>query len=253
MPKRQSTAAKKARNQQRATGGKYTELLRNQSSPELRLAAVLRTIGQQGLAERIDAAMAPDPEYDRLEEIYAEAEALSYGAWQRLDDAPSHTPAVERRRLRAEAERRAAALKEAKAALEPYWLDYELHLHDDDHLLIRGVVLMLAHAGKAANPAPFAQAAADALHAAGDWLWLSDAIRYLGTPRRRDARVPEWLSLVDALTGPDAPQQASAREACRLLAEAARMPSRGDEDWTACAELTESAAALARAAAGGGH
>ncbi|MEV7684483.1 hypothetical protein [Streptomyces bungoensis] len=249
MPKRQSTTAKKARAQQRASGGKYTELLRNQSSPGLRLAAALRSIGRQDLASPLEADMAPDPVYDRLEEAYQDAEALSYAAWERLDNAPKGTPPAVMRQLRADAERRAADLKAARAELEPYWIDGELHLYDSDNLRIHGVVVLLAHAGRVADPAPFAQTAADALCSANDWLWLSDAIRNYGSGRRRE---PVWLPLISALDGPDAPQQASAREACRTLAKAAKMPCDGDEDWTACADLIEEAAALARAAAGNG-
>ncbi|MFF5968299.1 hypothetical protein ACFY64_32160 [Streptomyces collinus] len=220
MPRNQSTAAQRARQIKKTKGGKYTELLRaEQESPTRRLAAALDAVGLTHEAHMLRDALRPDPEWDAATAAYE-------AAWEAEDraekaGAPQHVM-----------DRLGEATAEAHKRMG------ELCSYDDpfegDRAVCRAVLMGLAHAGRHEDSPclrPAADVLADRAKMALAW---ADGIR-------------SFVPLL-RLSGPLTPGPTAARAAYRSLAEATRLPFKGDEEWTRCGELIEEAAALARAA-----
>lgn len=218
MPRNQSTAAKRARQEQREQGGKHTQLLRDeQQSPVQRLATALETVGDAAEAQRLRNCLKPDPEWEAATAAYERA----YRAHEAAETAGVTGRALDLLyRAVEEASEEMGVLATYEFGQEP--------------IVCAAVLAGLAHAGRF-DGSPCLRPAADVLawHAKTALAW-ADGIR---------CPVP----IIDHLWGPNRPGPAAARAAYRALAAATRLPFKGDEEWTACGELIEESAALARA------
>lgn len=220
MPRNQSTAAQRARQAQKAQGGRYRDLLRaEQESPTRRLAAALEAVQLNVEAHQLRTALQPDPEWDAATAAYEAA----YEAEQRATEAGAPQAVLDRLY---------EVTREANARMG------ELCSYSDvfagDRAVCRAVLMGLAHAGRTEG-SPCLRPAADVLaDRAKEALAWADGIR-------------GFVPLV-RLSGPLTPGPTAARAAYRSLAAATKLPFKGDEEWTRCGELIEEAAALARAA-----
>ncbi|MFG2783367.1 hypothetical protein ACGFY7_36745 [Streptomyces prunicolor] len=218
MARNQSTAAKRARQKQREQGGKHTELLRDeQQSPVQRLATALEAAGHTAEAQRLWDRLKPDPEWEAAKAAYERA----YRAHEAAETAGATGHVLDRlRRAEEDAGEEMGVLATYEFRAEP--------------IVCAAVLTGLAHAGRF-DGSPCLRPAADVLawHAKTALVW-ADGIR-----------CP--MPIIDHLWGPNRPGPAAARAAYRALAAATRLPFKGDEEWTACGELIEESAALARA------
>ncbi|MEV5433175.1 hypothetical protein [Streptomyces sp. NPDC052701] len=237
MPKR-STAARRAREVQLATGVKYTAALRR---PQ-RLCEVLYAAVR---AERMGWAVSRLEDVLRAERrrapYLAEAERLEgliYDGYERLSEA-------ERQTLRAQAD---TALRLAGAYDGD---DGDPWDEAREVLWVAGAAL--ERAGSVEDGRRLAAAAAVVLGQADSCL-LSDWVRCPGRARSRSgcSFVGCQCEAMDRhLAGPGTWWARAARAGVRALARAARVPYTGnDEEWTEAAELLEEALRHARVAAG---
>lgn len=215
MPRKQSTAAKRARVVQKVAGQKYTAALRAARAAGGELARQLRATGHNAAAARLDAHTSWCVEHDRRSAIYAAA-----------SDACNDPPAGTTRR---QWHARARARDEALAELD-FWCSGDPY--EGEQALFDGVFLLLLHAAAVPDGTGPARAAAAALDSL-DCLMAADSIRGMG------------LEPGAGVEDSDLP----AAMAARCLADAAKIPFVGDEEWTACASLIEEAQRWAHAAA----
>lgn len=230
MPKKQRSAAKKARAIQRATGQNYTTALRSvvAENPARLLAAALRAAG----FTETDTAAALDDHLDAEKAAARAAKPLwaAYDrAWETRDSAAVGTSRREMHRLD-------DAVAEAAAALPVYDNDPFEH----EQILVYWIFIALRHIGSGHTEHGLAQAAATVLERLASRSDVTaDAIRR------------SWLiqAIALELTGPQTPAAGLARTAALTLRTACNTPFRGDEEWLACAALIKCAAEQARAVA----
>ena len=215
MPRKQSTAAKRARVAQKAAGQKYTVALREARAADGGLARQLRATGHSAAAARLDAHTSWLVEYNRRSAIYT-------AAWDACNDPPTGTTRRQRHAL-ARARDEALAEFDSWCSGDPY---------EGERTMLDGAFLLLLHAAAVPDSTGPARAAAAALNRL-DCLMAADSIRGMR------------LELSAVVEGSDTP----AAMAARCLAGAAKIPFAGDEEWTACARLLEEAQRWAHAAA----
>ena len=220
MPKKQTTAAKKARRAQQANGSKYTTALRapGRPNPLEALRGALETEGLLEEARHVAAIISPAAEWDRLHDVWKQAQEARYHC---PPDAPD---AVYAELLQAE---RDAAAPMATFEIDPY-----------RHVL-EAARYALALLGKATEQ----PGRRDLLAVAQPILTAEDPQSMADTVR---SGAPYPLPPVQAQADPDAQV---AHRVMALLAEASRTPRGDDRHWLRCAQLLEeAAAALERAA-----
>ncbi|WP_424892214.1 hypothetical protein [Streptomyces sp. XH2] len=240
MPRKQPRPAQRARAIQRQAGGKYTALLRHTTaamtaatppvagdgtvakSPAHDLARALHAAGAVDAAAELEAALAWGAECDRLDQTFEAAEQQRYAAYDN-GLARTHCARVE------------AAAREAGDALMDF-VDGDYHRHSRTELHAAAQAMALVAGGRAA-PALARQAARVIAQFEDDAESAADAIR------------GDHAVLLPPLDGPDTMPATAARAVAVALQEAAAIPWRGDEEWTACAELLAKTFRLIRSSA----
>lgn len=238
MPKRSSTAAQRARRAVKTTGAKYTAELRRTGTPDEILHAALRAAGLTPEVARMDAVAELRRQIAPLIDRADQLSALIY-------EGHGRRPAGE-----------LAALQRESNAL---W-DHVQGLNNGDLFWEERQVLYAAHAALVRAGAVadrhtrrLISAASGVLDTTDDGsLTLSDIIRcprhYVSAPSGRRHREGTCQELTCDPDGPDTPLSRAARAAAALLGDAARVPFRGDEEWTHCAELINKARITAQQA-----
>lgn len=224
MPRHQRTAARKARQQQQLRGGKYTAHLRalEQESAELRLAHALEEAGLSRYSAHLRVVGTSDPEFERVERAYQDA----YEAASAADQAGRKGADVEA--LWANADHTFQVLA-GRCSSDPF---------AEDLVTLRAVHEGFGHAVAHGVDSPCMGPAYDVLTTFQND-WAADAIR---------CRRP-LAGLTVAIPAGD-PVAMAAWHACKALAEASRIPFKGDEEWTECSELIGRAKTFACTGAG---
>ncbi|MEV1078722.1 hypothetical protein AB0I98_10785 [Streptomyces sp. NPDC050211] len=224
MPKRQSRAAKLARQIQDATGLRYTDVLK-MCAPTwswLALADALRTV------RLADAATS----LTNVAHVCAEAGAWheAYGA---IENAYYDTDYAKVERART------VCWDAAEAALNR--AGFEMHSFDTDAEVYHAAFLCLSKAGTVHDGRHLARAALSVI--SPDPLWCSDVIRTRG-------RAPFTYETAISLSGPETSFAVAARQAARTMAAASAVRFSGDEQWHEAASLMVEAVWYMSVAAG---
>ncbi|MFD7704158.1 hypothetical protein [Streptomyces caelestis] len=229
MPRKQSRTGQRARAAQKATGGKYTELLRAEPGPHgahrepvhvepaRRLAAHLRadfgTAGEK-TARMVDAAVAWAVKDRELKH------ALLH----------THGGLAARARLQPAVDEHAAG---------------EVTVHDAP--LVQAVHMVLEAATEEEEPV-----SAELLRAAADVLDRLVGASHIGNPAIHGVRAGGWLTeprMVERTSTTTAPAAVVAAAALRTMREAARIPDEDELSDTDCMSTLQEAARFAHTAA----